>query len=102
MSARLTPSLRFRADNYVKMSSISAPAHGSASITTSPNTPPAYHFTPKASPAVASAPREWPRHARSFVTRYQARFYAANLLSELDAPGEYDGSTLALIPLHHS
>lgn len=53
------------ADNYVKIASIEPAANGSCTVTTSALTPPAYHFTPK------------------------ARFYATNLLSELDAAGEF-------------
>lgn len=36
-----------RADNYVKMLSVSSHSPGTASVTTSASTPPAYHFTPK-------------------------------------------------------
>ena len=53
------------ADSYCEVKNVTSDGAGGAIINIEPNTPPVYGFLPK------------------------ARFYGVNILSELDAPGEY-------------
>ena len=53
------------ADSYVEIQSVASDGSGNAVLTIEPNTPPVYGFLPN------------------------ARFYGVNILSELDASGEY-------------